>query len=181
MFKFKTAGKELTTFSPRTREPAPSSFQLSFNYFVSNKFDRPVDMDWKMLGSVDMLIWADVAPKACEILRRYAENNYSFTVGHMVEDKNKANSRMVFCSSKRTGVSGSQLAEIRRLSVEERKVEKQSGLYYGPDSVLLTLGVSGPKLTILSKMGQALSGEQPNKPAECTTDELPGIVVGRVL
>ena len=84
MFCYKAAGKELDTFSPTIRQPLPSSFVLSIKYFVLLGDDETIDTEWKMLSSVDVLIWADVAPKACQLLRRYVENKYYFTIAHVV-------------------------------------------------------------------------------------------------
>ena len=84
MFGHVAAGKEVVTFSPTIRQPLPSSFVLSIEYFVLLGDERPTETDWKGLSSVDVLIWADVAPKACQLLRHYVENKYRFVVGHVV-------------------------------------------------------------------------------------------------
>ena len=189
MFRHKTAGRELRTFSPRARDPSIASFQLSIKYFVSNKFDRPDDMGWRLFGAATVVIWADVAPRACQILRQYVENGFFFRVGQTVGRLTDENAGVL--------AYGRMNHNPRRLSRAEVEAGKQidagnkidagnqSGLWYAPDSVLLTLTILGPRLVICSRMdsmGQTLLGQQPNNTlTKCTASKQPGIVVGKVI
>ena len=179
IFCHKTAGMELTTFSPRTRDPPPSSFQMCIKYFGSH------DSRWEMFGSVMVLIWADVAPKACQILRRYVENEYRFTVEYTVGRSTDANQGLTRCTYRtKTGGWGSHLlTQATELSQEEiTDVKKQSGLWAVPQSVLVSFDEYGPHLLILNRMEQPLLGLQPSiRVTEDTTGEQSGIVVGKVL
>ena len=171
----------MANFSPRTREPVSSSFLLTIKYYVSTKFTMSVNMEWRMVGFVDMVIWADVAPKACQLLRRYVENDYHFRVGHTVGDFDDANSGMVFCGRKKRGDGGANSA-FKALSEGDREVEEQSELWSLPDSVLLAVDDIYPGLIILNKTGQALTDKQPNNGIISTgTGRVPGVVVGKVL
>ena len=177
MFCYKNAGKELTTFSPRPREPEALSFQLTIRYFVSNHpASVSEDGDWRLFGSMDLLIWADVAPKACQLLRRYIDNDYYFAVSRMIGTCRK----LTFATIERKQHNASKVAEHVELNDEDfAELEKGTGLWCAPDSVVLTLdrenGVNEPELTISSR-GKCLSGKQPEKPGD-----VPGLVIGKVL
>ena len=175
IFRHKTAGMELTTFSLRIRDPPPSSFQMSIKYFGSRYRD--------MSGSVVVLIRADVAPKACQILRRYVENDYHFTVDHTVGRSTDAKRGLVRCIRRMIGDRCGSLSQVIKLSQEESTdVEKQSGLWVVSQSVLLSFSENGPRLLISNGMEQPLIGQQPDiSLMEGKADQLPGIVVGKVL
>ena len=165
----------LSTFSPRIRDPPPSSFQISIKYYGLH--------DWEKLGSVEVLIWADVAPKACLILRRYVENKYYFTVKHTAGRSTDAKRGLARCIGRTTIDYFGSLSQLRELSQEEiTDVEKQSGLWVVSQSVLLSFSENGPRLLISNGMEQPLIGQQPDiSLMEGKADQLPGIVVGKVL
>ena len=179
MFGHVAAGKEVVTFSPTIRQPLPSSFVLSIKYFVSLEDEETTETDWKMLSSVDVLIWADVAPKACQLLRRYVENKYCFVVGHVV---GRSAADEFFTWNQFKPVSGSTTSRYKTLTEEEMDVEVESRLLAVPGSVLLSMSKYGPHLTTMDTVGQPLLGQQPqNKLAEGVTSRWPGIPVGKVI
>ena len=136
MFCYKAAGKELISFSPRIRQPLPSSFVLSIKYFVSLEHEGTLAAKWKRLASVDVLIWTDVAPKACHLLRHYVKNGYRFKAGHVVGRVTKKN-KGFFCESRRKSIWDLAMAEAKIPTPEEMNVEKQNGLWAVLGSVLL--------------------------------------------
>ena len=175
----------MRTIGPRIRDPAPASFELCIKYFVSNKFDEPADMEWKMVGCVNLLIWADVAPKACQLLRRHVENDFNFYVGQTVRRIRDPDSGVSTCFRKKRGALGPEQAVFRNLSEEERNIEIRNELWPVHDSVLLSVDDSGLDLIILSATEQPLLGVQPNKPPEeglvSISYQVPGIVIGKVV
>ena len=180
MFRHKTAGIQLSTFSPQIRQPAPSSFQLSIR---GNVYLRSANVI-QVFGSVDVLIWADVAPKACQLLRHCIEEVYdrTMTVERFYDaDHNSAGSLLLDWSSNAPKLSLPGLPELKKLS-EENKGEKQSGLWPVDDSVLLSFKDGLPQLGILTNIRSPLRGRQPdNKERESTANGRSGIVVGKVL
>ena len=165
----------LSTFSPRIRDQPPSSFQMSIKYYGLHK--------WDMFGSVEVLIWADVAPNACQKLRRYVENSHYFTVQHTVGRTTDANRGLTRCMSRKKSERHVFQSPLIKLSQEEiTDVEKQSGLWVVPQSVLLSFSENGPRLLISNGIEQPLLGQQPDiSLMEGKADQLPGIVVGKVL
>ena len=177
IFCHKTAGMELTNFSPRIRDPTPSSFHLSIKYFGSH------NLRGETLGSVEVLIWADVAPKACQILRRYVENNHRFTVEHTVGRSTDANRGLARCTRRTKSDRFVFQSPLIKLSQKEiTHVEKRSELWEVPHSVLLSFDEYVPRLLISNRMEQPLLGQQPSmKLMEDTTREQSRILVGKVL
>ena len=186
MFCHKTAGKELTTFSPRIREPAPSSFHLSIKYFVKDSVSVTLQVgEWKLFGSAEVVIWADVAPKACQLLRKFAEKDYPFTTNHSVRGTNRGVVSFLKRIPGSTAFSGFSSGRVKLLEVlrgEADQVEKQSGLWTVPDSVVLNFDTKRPHLDIFNQKWQSLKGRLPNnKVTNDTHGERPGMVVGKVL
>ena len=176
---YEAAGKKLDTFSLRIRQSLPSSYVLSIKYFVMLVPGGTTGTDWKMLSSVDVLIWANVAPKACQLLRRYVENKYCFVVGHVV---GRSAADEFFTWNQFKPVSGSTTSRYKTLTEEEMDVEVESRLLAVPGSVLLSMSKYGPHLTTMDTVGQPLLGQQPqNKLAEGVTSRWPGIPVGKII
>ena len=180
MFCYKNGKEELITFSPRVRDPVPSSFQLSIKCFHSVPY-APLSADkWKMFGWVNVLIWADVAPKACEMLRLFVIQGHHFGVVHKVGRLTDADSRD-FSSGVRKEAGKSEYATLASLGGDNSQFEKQSGLWSVADSVLLTIDES-PKLTILHNKRPSWPGRQVSKKvADSSTGQPSGLVVGKVL
>ena len=180
MFRHKTAGIQLSTFSPQIRQPAQSSFQLSNIGLVDLRSADVIQVS----GSVEVLIWADVAPKACQLLRHCIEKVHrrTITVERFADaDHNSAGSLLLDWSSNAPKLSLPGLPELKKLS-EENKGEKQSGLWPVDDSVLLSFKDGLPQLSILTNIRSPLRGQQPdNKERESTANGRSGIVVGKVL
>ena len=107
------------------------------------------DMGPKFIQSVNVLIWADVAPKACQLLRHYVQNGYGFTVR---QTSVGPGIDVSFVRQKKN--------EVKKLGEEALNVEKKTGLWDLCDSVLLDVDKSGPVL-VLRTTSRRLKGEQP--------------------
>ena len=133
-----------------------------------------------MFGSLEVLIWADVAPKSCQILRRYVEKEHHFRVEHTVGRSTDANGGVARCFGRKKQGSGESVFAVGCQVVTD--VEQESKLWADPQSVLLGFGYYGPQLLISNRMLQPLLGQQPSiKLTEDTTGERSPFVVGKVI
>ena len=135
-------------------------------------------------GSVEVLIWADVAPKACQLLRHCIEKVHrrTITVERFADaDHNSAGSLLVDWSSNAPKLSLPGYSELKKLT-EDDKAENESGLWPVDDSVLLSFKNDLPQLRVLTNIRSPLLGQQPdNKERESTANGRSGIVVEKVL
>ena len=179
MFCHKNGKEELTSFSLTVRDLVPSSFQLSIKCFHAVPYTRAAEK-WKMFGWVNVLIWADVAPEACQMLRHFVDEDYRFGVVHTVGSLTDADSRDFSCGIRKE-VGTPEYTTEAPFSLDKSDFETRSGLWSVADSVLLTFNKS-PKLTILHNKRSPLPRRQVSKKLAGSSTSQPSIlVVGKVL
>ena len=165
-------------YSPTSRQPVALSYQLTIEYCLPGRQDDPSEnVDWVSFGSMDLLIWADVAPIACGLLGHYIEDGHCFAVSRIIGSSKNPDRCTAY--RKATNPTSYQSSTCKKTRDEElEKLEKESVLWYAPDSVYLYFQENEPVLAIPNR-GGPLKGEQPVKP---NSPALPvqGIVVGKV-
>ena len=116
-----------------------------------------------------------MAPNACQLLLQYVEQDYLFNVIRTVETSKRLKTSVVSRKVKDTeAYKLSKRVEIS--SVEFNELEKQSGLWFAPDSVVLVLSQYHNPFLVTTSRYKPLRGSQPKMPPGRT-----GIVVGKVL
>ena len=168
------------TVDPRTREPAALSYQLTIDFYVSDA--KPTkrkrsNVDWQLLGSMDLLIWTNAAPRACQLLREYVEKDYFFAVARMIGSFKKPKSFIAFRKGK--NIETSEIST--QVDIDEEKLdalEKRSKLWTVPDSVSLNLRHDEPWL-VIANSHEPLQGSHLEKPPGMRGEG--EIVIGKVL
>ena len=160
--------RQLTSFSANLRTPVTPSFRFSLVIFVSRGISRS-----RFFGPVEVLIWPDVAPKACQVLRQYVESDYQFQLSVTFALPLNLTDRQV--------QEGESVDDAIKHPLTEamREIEETSALWSSPGSVCFTCTDEVPRLTVLDRSLTILDGQQPDN----VFGEVSGfgVVVGKVV
>ena len=173
MCLYKLVGKELTSFNANPRTPVSRPFRLAVSIYVTKKTER------KLFGTLKLLIWPDVAPKACQILRQYVENSYAMELSLMFDpqlDETLSYDRHV-------QKDGSVKIALTHPATEAMQdIEKTNAFWSSSNFVCFKFSDSEPsipELTIMNGHRSALDGKLPESVFEEVTWH--GVVIGKVL
>ena len=127
-----------------------------------------------------MVIWPDVAPKACQVLRQYVENKYKFQLSFTVDPVDDE-ATMTFHRQRRIGTSVEGMV-THPLTEAMQNVETTSDFWASPNFVCFKFSDEEPhmpELIFLSTNLTKLRGELPEnvfgQSGWC------GMVIGKVL
>ena len=177
----KLVGKELTRFNASYRTPVVPSFRLSVSVFVSKEQVGHTQSytSRQLLGVIKLLVWPDVAPKACQILRQYVEKDYKFHLSFMVDPQH--NYTRTYRRRVRKGSSATD-AIMYPTTEAMRETEKSSALWSSPNFVCLKYSDESPHVLVLTVLNTNLTylGGKPPESGFGEASEF-GVVIGKVL
>ena len=133
----------------------------------------------QLLGTLQLLIWPDVVPKACQVLRHYVEKDYDFEFSLMVNPPTN-DTRAYRRHVRRDGAL--KYAVSHPLPEAMQDIEKTSALWSLPSYVCFKISDEEPhvpELVVLNTNLTYLAGKQPES-AFGQVSEF-GVVIGKVL
>ena len=133
----------------------------------------------QLLGTIKLLMRPDMAPKACQVLRQYIENNHDISLSFMIHPRQNYNT-----GYHRVVRNEDSLKRALKHPITEamRDIEKTNTLWSAPNSVCFRFsgGVpSVPLLTVLNRSLPVLGGQLPES-VFGDVSQL-GVVVGEVV